>query len=228
MREKSNVNILNNELIERFMRIDTAQIGHKIESGYMNPSIKPVYKEAKVVGPAFTIRIPVNDSAMIYYAMKKAPKGSVIVIDRHGDNMYACAGEIVALAAKSLDIAGIVIDGPSTDSLVIEKLKFPIFSTGLSSVTTSLLGLYGDYNIPVQCGGVVVNPGDIVFGDADGVIVIPPDKAYELVEFAETADKMEENFKKILQQGGYITDILNIEKLVEADKEGFFDSLKQI
>lgn len=213
---------------ERFMNIDTAQIGHKIKSGFMNPMIKPVYKQAKVVGPAFTIQLPVNDSAMIYYAMKKAPKGSVVVIDRQGDTTYACAGEIVALAARSLGLAGIVIDGPSTDSLVVEELDFPIFSTGLSPVTTSLLGLTGEYNKPIQCGGVVVNPGDIIFGDADGVLVIPPGQVSELVEYAEEADKMEADLKAILADGGYITDVLNIDQLVESNKDVFFDKLKSI
>lgn len=221
------MNEFDQKLKERFMNVDPAQIGHKIKSGFMSPTIKPVYKKAKVVGPAFTIRIPVNDSAMIYYAMKKAPKGSVVVIDRQGDNTYACAGEIVALAAKSLGVAGIVIDGPSTDSLVIEELNFPMFSTGLSPVTTTLLGLTGEYDVPVQCGGVVVNPGDLIFGDADGVIVIPPDQAEKLVAYAEAADEMEVELKKILANGGYITDVLNIDKLVESDKESFFNTLKK-
>lgn len=216
------------ELKERFMKVDPAQIGHNIESGFMNPKIKPVYKKAKVVGPAFTVRIPVNDSAMLYYAMKRAPKGSVVVIDRLGDTTYACAGEIVALAARSVGIAGMIIDGPSTDSLVIEDLDFPMFSTGLSPVTTSLIGLTGEYNIPVQCGGVIVNPGDIVFGDADGVIAFPPERARELVEYAEAADKMEAKLKEILGNGGYISDVLNIDSLVESDKMEFFDNLKTL
>jgi regulator of RNase E activity RraA len=210
------------------MKTDPAQIGHFIKSGFMGPRIKAVFKQAKVVGPAFTIRIPVNDSAMIYYAMQKAPKGSVIVIDRQGDGVYACAGEIVVLAAKSLGMAGIVVDGPSTDSIAIEEIGFPVFSTGLSPVTTTLLGLTGEYDLPVQCGGTVVNPGDIVFGDADGVIVIPPERVEELVEKAENADSLEDQLKKHMENGGYVTDFLNINKLVETDKEGYFSELKKL
>lgn len=220
--------VMTQELIDRYMKVDPAQIGHKIKSGYMNPRIKPVFKTAKVFGPAFTIRIPVNDSAMLYYAMKKAPKGSVIVIDRQGDEVYACAGEIVVLAAKSLGMAGIVIDGPSTDSLAMEEIGLPVFSTGLSPVTTTLLGLTGEYGVPVQCGGAVVNTGDLIFGDADGVIVIPPDRAEELVEYAEQSDAMEVELKKILAKGGYVSDVLNLDNLVESDKSAFFGSLKKL
>lgn len=217
---------LSKSLTKRIMKTDPAQIGHFIKNGFMSPRIKPVYKSAKVVGPAFTIRIPVNDSAMIYYAMQKAPKGSVIVIDRQGDEVYACAGEIVALASKSLGMAGIVIDGPSTDSLAVEEIGFPMFSTGLSPVTTTLLGLTGEYDVPIQCGGTVVNPGDIIFGDADGVIVIPQTRVEELVEKAEKADNMEVKLKRHLANGGYVTDFLNIKKLVETNKEPYFTGLK--
>lgn len=219
---------LTKELIQRYSKVDPAQIGHKIKSGYMHPRIKPVFKSAKVIGPAFTIRIPVNDSAMIYYAMKKAPKGSVIVIDRQGDEIYACTGEIVVLAAKSLGMAGIVIDGPATDSIAIEEIGLPVFSTGLSPVTTTMLGLTGEYNIAVQCGGAVVNPGDIIFGDADGVIVIPPERLEELVEYAEQADAQEAIVKQVLADGGYISELLNIDNLVEADKDAFFAGLKRV
>lgn len=219
---------LTQELIDRFMKVDPAQIGHKIKSGYMNPNIKPVFKSAKVIGPAFTIRMPVNDSAILYYAMKKAPKGSVIVVDRQGDTTYACAGEIVALCAKAVGMAGIVIDGPATDSIALEEIGLPVFSTGLSPVTTSLMGLTGEYNVTVQCGGAVVNPGDLIFGDADGVVVLPPERAEELVEFAEQQDVREVALKKILANGGYMTDVVNIDQLVESDKSEFFQQLQAL
>lgn len=166
--------VLSEDLIKRYLKTDPAQIGHYIKSGYMSPKISPVFQDCKMVGPAYTIRVAVNDSAIVYYAMKKAPKGSVIVIDRLGDEVYACAGEIVARSAKALGMAGIVIDGPSTDVQAMREIGLPVFSTGLSPVTTTLLGITGEYDIPVQCGGTIVNPGDIIFGDDNGVIVIPP------------------------------------------------------
>lgn len=213
------------ELIDRFMKVDPAQIGHYIKSGYMSPKIKPIYKTAKMVGPAFTVRLPVNDNAMLYYAMKRAPKGSVIVIDRAGDDLYACTGEIVVTAAKCLGLAGIVIDGPATDSLAIEKMQFPVFCSGLSPVTTKVIGLTGEYDVTVQCGGAVVNSGDIVFGDADGVIVIPPDNYEALLEKAEAANRAEVETKKRLAAGQYIS--TNVDRLVETDIMAMIAELKK-
>lgn len=219
------MSILTPELIERCMKCDPAQIGHFIQNGYMNPAIGPVFDNCKIIGPAFTVRITVNDSAMLYYAMGRAPKGSIIVIDRGGDKTYAAVGEMVMLAARTRGIAGIVIDGPNTDVQEIRKLQFPVFSTGLSAVTTGLRGLTGEYDIPIQCGGAVVKPGDIIFGDDNGVIVIPPDKLIKLIETAEAADAMEVKLKKHFSEGKYIDTFLNINNLVETNKEKYFSEL---
>ncbi len=217
---------LSKKLIKRYLKTDPAQIGHYINSGYMNSKIGPVFQNCKVIGPAYTIRVAANDSAIVYYAMKKAPKGSVIVIDRLGDEVYACAGEIVARSAKALGMAGIVIDGPSTDVQAMREIKLPVFSTGLSPVTTTLLGLTGEYNIPIQCGGTIVNPGDIIFGDDNGVIVIPPQSVEELLLKAEEADKKEEKLREIFRQGKYVDYCPNLNALVKTDHSVYFKELK--
>lgn len=134
---------LTKELIDRFMGVDPATIGHYIGGGYMRPEMKPINKHSKMVGPAYTVRLQGKDSAALYYSLKHAPKGSVIVIDRAGDNTYACVGEMVALLAQCQGFAGIVVDGPATDSLAIEKLGFPVFCTSISAVTTNVIGISG-------------------------------------------------------------------------------------
>lgn len=217
-----------NELREKILRTDPAQIGHFIEGGYMSPDVKPIFKSAKMVGPAYTVRASGEDSTIVYYAMERAPKGSVIVIDRAGDTTYACCGGVVASLAKELGMAGIVIDGPATDSRAIEELGFPVFCTGLSAVTTKHMGLTGLYNISVQCGGAVVNPGDIIFGDADGVIVIPPEKCEELAEKAIQADENEVIWLEGFKKGKKMSDYLNIDRLIETDTFAYINELKKI
>ena len=92
------------------MKTSPAQVGHFIEGDFMDSAIQAVDESFKVVGPAFTIGLPTNDKAMLYYAMKQAPKGSVLVISRLGEDRFACCGEIVVLSAKSLGMAGIEVD----------------------------------------------------------------------------------------------------------------------
>jgi 4-hydroxy-4-methyl-2-oxoglutarate aldolase len=194
------------ELRNRMMKVDPAQMGHYISNGYMCPSIKPVYKSAKMVGPAVTVRITGDDNAMLYYAIEHAEPGSVVVVDRGGEAMRACCGDGVALVAQLHGMAGIVIDGMATDSIGIEKLNFPVFSKGISALTTTIQGKEGMLNIPVQCGGTIVNPGDIIFGDIDGVVVIPPQKCEELVTKAEEATTNEISMKKSFREGKTMSD----------------------
>lgn len=220
--------MLSKETVERFMKVDPAAIGHCISSGFMNPKIKPVYKSAKVVGPAYTVRMPDRDSSALYYAMQKAPKGSVLVIDRVHDDLFACTGEFVVTMAKCLGLAGIVVDGPATDSLALEKLNFPVFCTGYSPVTAIMLGTSGEVDVPIQCGGAVVNPGDIVFGDADGVIVFSGD--YEqLLADAEVKAQNEINMRKRLADGYMYTkrEDFDVEKFFNVDMMAVINDVKK-
>lgn len=193
---------LTKELIERFMKVDPATMGHYIGGGYMRPEMKPLnIGEKRMVGPAYTLRIPGKDSCGIYYAISKAPKGSVIVVDRCGDDTFACCGEMVATYAQGCGMAGLVIDGPATDSVAIKKLDIPVFCTGISCVTTVILGVTGEVQIPITCSGAIVHPGDIIFGDADGVVVLPPDGYEDALQKSEESVEAEVTQRKIFGSG---------------------------
>lgn len=187
------------EMKKRLMTVDPAQIGHYLMGGFMLPRIKPVQEHFKIAGPAYTVRALARDNDAIYYAMLHAPKGSVIVIDRGGDNTFACAGEIVVTVAKRAGMEALVIDGPATDSQAIKRLDFPVFCTGMSPVTTNPTGDSGIVDVSISCGGAVVNPGDIIFGDADGVIVVPPDDLDRLIGLAEKENEAEVGMKKMIE-----------------------------
>jgi regulator of RNase E activity RraA len=213
------------DIIDRFMKVDPATIGHYIGGGYMRPEMKPINKNSKMVGPAYTVRLQGKDSCALYYAMEHAPKGSVIVIDRCGDTTYACVGEMVALFCECQGFAGIVIDGPATDSLAIEKSGYPVFCTGLSVVTTNVIGISGEHDVTVSCSGAVVHPGDLVFGDADGVVVIPPDNYMDLLVRAEESVAKEVELRKHFRAGGFPK--INVERLYNTDVMAMINELKK-
>lgn len=218
---------LSQEIINRFIKVDPATVGHYIGGGYMHPKMKPLkHDESKMVGPAYTVRIPGRDSAGLYYAISKAPKGSVIVIDRCGDDIFACCGEMVATYAQGCEMAGIVLDGPATDSIALENLDIPVFCTGISAVTTIILGVTGEVDIPISCAGAIVNPGDIVFGDADGVIVMPPDNYEEALKKAEISVANEVEQRKIFGSGNLPN--WNIERLFETDTIPMLLKLREV
>ncbi len=214
------------ELFELALTTDPAQIGHHVQGGYMT-GIFPVKDDLKVIGPAFTIRLPGTDNAMLYYAMKQAPKGSVIVIDRMGNHTIAAVGEMVIQSAKVLGMAGVVVDGPNTDTRAIRDLDFPLFSTGRACVTNTFKGLDGEYGIPVNCGGCVVKPGDIIYGDLDGVVCAPADRFEELVLAAKKMDANEVAWRENFAAGGYVDKFVNLEKLVKVGvKDAIGDLMK--
>ena len=215
------------ELFELALTTDPAQIGHSVQGGYMT-GIYPVSDHLKVIGPAFTIRLPGTDNAMLYYAMKKAPKGSVIVIDRMGDKRIAAVGEMVIRSAMALGMAGVVVDGPNTNTRAIRELDFPLFSTGRACVTNTFKGLDGEYGVPVNCGGCVVRPGDIVYGDLDGLICAPADQLEELVKQAKSQDENEVRWRQNFANGGYVDKFINLEKLVNIGVKGAIADLCKV
>lgn len=216
---------LSKELYERFMKVDPATLGHHIGGGFMRPEMKPLNRAVKMLGPAYTVRMEGRDAAPLHYAFTKAEKGSVIVVDRCGDRTYACVGDIVALYAKCQGFAGLVIDGMVTDSRRIEQMDFPVFATGVSVVTTAVLGVSGKVDIPIQCCGAAVHPGDIIFGDADGVVVIPPDNYEEALAKAEKTVAREDMIRQRYLAGG--SNIVNIEALYEGKPLDYINQLKK-
>jgi len=210
------VDNISQDIIERYRCAEPATAGHYIHSGFMNPLIKPVYSNVKVVGPAFTVKIPANDSTLLHYSLDLINPGDVIVVDRIGDDKYASVGDVLALAAKERGAAAIIVDGPVTDVYRIKELGIPVFATGVSVVTTKLLGLYGEINSPVQCGGTAVCPGDLIFADDTGVLVIKNEDAEELIEKVEKDMEYEKELILKIKSGMSLSELSGARKLVES------------
>lgn len=151
--------------------------------GAMHGRIKALRPNMKVAGTAFTVEVRPGDNLMIHAAMAMAKPGDVLVIDGKGDQTAALMGTIMMTACKKLGIAGVVIDGAARDSLEIEEMDFPVFSVGTNpnGPTKMVPGRIGH---PVSVGGVIVNPGDFVIGDADGVVVVEREKVEGLLPSA--------------------------------------------
>jgi RraA family protein len=144
------------------------------------PDIRP-FNDVKLLGTAFTVRVPAGDNLMFHKAIDIAMPGDVLVIDAQGDTTRAQCGEIMAGYAVSRGLAGFVVDGVIRDSDAIRDLKMAVYAKGVSPLGPSKNGP-GEINVPISCGGVIVKPGYIVVGDADGVVFIDPVDAEEVIE----------------------------------------------
>ncbi|UWR38137.1 RraA family protein [Sulfitobacter sp. W074] len=187
--------------------IETATLGHFLETGFMAPSLQGLLPGRRVFGPALTVRIQGDDGAMLTDALSAAKPGQVIVIDRCGDLRHACWGAVTTAAAKARGVVGAVIDGFVTDRSAIEHEDFPVWCRGRSPITTKPRRLGGDFNVTVGCGGVSVRPGDMILADENGVVVLDKKQAANHAARARKMQKDEVGILERLRAGETLADI---------------------
>lgn len=187
--------------------VETATLGHFLETGFMAPSIQSLLPDRRIFGPALTLRMQGDDGAALVDALSVAEPGQVIVVDRCGDLRHACWGAVTTCAAQARGVVGAVIDGFVTDRSAIAAAGFPIWCRGRSPITTKPRGLGGDINVPINCGGTNVRPGDIVLADESGVVVLDPTQAKAHVERARKMQDDELNILERLKAGETLAEI---------------------
>ncbi|WP_342431451.1 RraA family protein [Neobacillus sp. FSL H8-0543] len=159
--------------VDKFRNIPTTCISDAMEGlNNVHPAIKPLKEAYKFAGRAVTVKVPVGDNLAVLKAIRDSKPGDILVVDAKGDQYRAIAGDFVVGMAQTLGVGGIVVDGVIRDIVGIKELNFPVFSRGTTVAASGKAGV-GEVNIPISCGGVPVQPGDILVGDADGVVVIP-------------------------------------------------------
>lgn len=152
--------------------------------GAMHGRIRAVAPEMKLCGPAFTVEVRPGDNLMIHAAMAIAAPGDVLVIDGKGDQTCALMGAIMMNACKVLNLGGVVVDAAVRDVIELQELGFPVFSVG-TNPNGPTKNVPGRINWPVSVGGVTVHPGDLVIGDADGIVVVERERVASLLGEAE-------------------------------------------
>jgi 4-hydroxy-4-methyl-2-oxoglutarate aldolase len=176
------------EIIVEFATIPTTCISDAMDGlTNMDSLIKPLKEKYKFAGRAFTVQIPVGENLAFLQAIRVAKPGDILVVDAKGDQNRAIAGDFVVGMAQTLGIGAIVVDGVIRDIVGIKNLDFPVFCKGTTVAASGKAGV-GKINIPISCGGVSVFPGDLIVGDADGVVVIP--KSIEKDVLNKALDKL--------------------------------------
>jgi len=202
-------------LVQKLVRAEPATIGHFRNTGFMDPAIRAMQPDVRIAGPAVTVRAPGMDGTIVGYALGQVRPGDVLVIDRCGDHRHAAFGGLVAYACKVAGLAGIIIDGVATDIGEVRKYKVPLWCRGLSAVTTKRIGLAGEFCVPVSCGGVAVNPGDVIIADECGIVVLDRAEAEAAAERAIGMQEAEATSRKRLDAGEKLPDISGATKVLE-------------
>lgn len=178
--------LLSNEIIEKAKRLNTTTIADNLgNNNIMNYKIKSVTNCSKLVGTAFTVSLRSGDNLHLHEAIYKAKAGHVLVVDGGGHLENAYLGELMAFSAEALGIEGIIIDGLVRDKEELARLDFPIYAKGFIPSGPLKHGP-GKINLNISCGGVAVQPGDLIVADDDGIVVVPKNDIDHVLTAAET------------------------------------------
>jgi RraA family protein len=158
------------------------------------PRLRPMHKKGYLIGSALTVKCRPGDNLMIHKALTMAQKGDVIVVDAGGDLTNALFGEIMTATAVAIGVAGIVLNGAVRDAEEIGQGEFPLYAAGVTHRGPYKDGP-GEINVPIAIDGMVIEPGDLMLGDADGLLCVPYDSLQSVLE--ATLQKMEAE-KKML------------------------------
>ncbi|NJD01899.1 MAG: 4-carboxy-4-hydroxy-2-oxoadipate aldolase/oxaloacetate decarboxylase [Ruminiclostridium sp.] len=198
------------DILNAFSLMNAAALHESMgKAGALSGGIKAVRPGARVWGSALTVQCRPGDNLLIHKALSISEPGDVLVVTTGGYTEAGIWGEIMTVAAMVRGISGLVTDGSVRDTAAIQERGFPVFSRGISIKGTAKLAP-GKINNPIVIGGVTVNPGDIIFGDDDGLVAIPPDKAEEVLIAARQREDRERIIMERLESGETTMDLLGL------------------
>jgi RraA family protein len=189
------------EWVERYRTVPVANISdsmNRMTAG--GAQLRAMHRAGVLVGPAITVKARPGDNLMLHYALDIAQPGDVIVVDAGGDLSNALIGEMMVAYAIKKGVAGIVINGAIRDAASIGAGDFPLFAAGVTHRGPYKDGP-GEINVPIAIGGMVIEPGDLVIGDEDGLLCVPFDQVAEVYDRAHAKHAAEQKQLEQIAQG---------------------------
>lgn len=213
------------QLVEQFLTLNTPTVSDAMDKLKITcgcPGIVPIVLGKKMVGPAFTVKyIPVGeDKGTVGDYIDDCRPGDVVVLDNGGRTDGTVWGDILTHVAVAKGLAGTVIDGVCRDVDGIRALGYPMFSKGHFMVTGKDRYMVQSVNETVQLSGVQVRPGDLVMGDESGVVVIPRNRAEEVLEIAREIEEAEQRILEAVKAGSSLADARRTHKYHELQRGG--------
>ena len=190
-------------LAQAFRKFDVPDISDLLNRLYApDPGIHCLTGDYTLCGPVCTVKVFPGDNLMVHKCLDVAKPGDVVIVDAHGSTNNAVIGDLVSAKAQHRGIQGFIIDGIVRDLPAIKELGFPVFARGTTTIGPMHRGP-GEINYPICCGGVVVNPGDIVVADGAGIVIIPQETAPELLKRLESKASGQAEYLAAVRRGEF-------------------------
>ena len=169
-------------------------------SGLMRPYMRPIYPAARAAGSAVTVLCAPGDNLMIHAAIEVCRPGDILVVSTTSESTDGMFGELLAVSARAHGVVGLIIDAGVRDVADLTKMEFPVWSKAVSAQGT-VKATPGSVNVPMVAAGALVTPGDVIVADVDGVVIVPRERAPEVVRLGEERLVKEEKSRQRLRDG---------------------------
>jgi len=181
----------------------------QMRTGLARPYLRPIYPNARIAGPAVTVLCQPGDNLMIHAAIEVCAPGDVLVVATTSDSMDGMFGDLLGVLCQVRGVVGLIIDAGVRDTVELAAMQFPVWAKAICAQGT-VKASAGSVNVPIVCAGVVVNPGDVIVADSDGVVVVPLQCAAQVAALGKERIEKEQTARERFRNGELSLDFFGL------------------